>query len=167
MNLTEYLLEQLESEAAATRRVLQNVPEGCNSWKPHPKSMELGYLAALCARMPAWLAAMIKHDQLEFADSSSPYHPMVQNSVGDLVALLDKSIAEAREALRTTTDDHLMTNWKLLARGAVVAEQPRYVVIRDSLFSHLSHHRGQLTVYLRLNDAKVPALFGPSADERG
>ena len=83
----------------------------------------------------------------------------------ELTAALDRAVAEAREALQNTTDDHLMEPWKFVVAGHVVAENPRHVAISESVFSHLSHHRGQLTVYLRLNEASVPALYGPSADE--
>lgn len=76
-------------------------------------------------------------------------------------------MARAREALSSTTDEHLMTSWRLLVQGHVVSEQPRYVAIRDGAFNHMAHHRGQLTVYLRLNDVPVPSLYGPTADEKG
>ncbi len=166
MKLTELFLEELEREAAGTRQVLERVPEGRNDWKPHEKSMQLGYLAALVAKLPSWIAMSIKLDELDFAQAGeSSYHPHPQMTRRELVRLLDESVAEARAALQGTTDEHLMKPWRFLVRGTVVNEQPRHVMLRDAVFSHLAHHRGQLTVYLRLNEAAVPAVYGPSAEE--
>jgi uncharacterized damage-inducible protein DinB len=168
MKLTDFFLNQLEEEAAPTRRTLERVPEGRNDWKPHEKSMLLGYLSALVASMPGWIAFMINQDELDLsAPGSAKFRPQVVSSSRELVQLLDDSVAIAREALTKTTDEHLMTPWRFMAGGHVISEQPRYIMIRHAVFSHLAHHRGQLTVYLRLNDAPVPAIYGPSADERG
>ena len=165
MNLTDLFLAELDREAAATSRVLERVPEGRPDWKPHPRSMTLGRLAALVAGMPGWIAMMIQTDEFDFAPPGvTPDHPEL-GSVKELVALLDSSTAKAREALLNTDDDHLLTNWKLKAQGRVVTEVPRYLNIRDGVFNHLAHHRGQLTVYLRLTESRVPAIYGPSADE--
>ena len=165
MRMTDHFLAQLEREAVGTRHALERVPEGRSEWKPHAKSMPLGYLAALVARMPSWIAMTINKD--EFAlDTQSTYKPEAQTTTRELVQLFDNSIVEGREALRSTNDDHLMKPWRFIAHGHVVSEQPRHVVLTDAVFSHLAHHRGQLTVYLRLNEAAVPAIYGPSADER-
>ena len=161
MKMTELFLEELEREAAATRRTLEQVPEGKYDWKPHEKSMILGYLAELVARLPSWTALTINQDELEL---TSYKNPQLRTSA-ELVSTLDESVAAARDALKGTTDEHLLTPWKLKLAGKVVYEAPRYIVLRDSVFNHLAHHRGQLTVYLRLNDAKVPAIYGPSADQ--
>jgi uncharacterized damage-inducible protein DinB len=168
MKMTELFLAELEAEGALTRRVLENAPEGKPDWKPHPKSMPLGYLAALVARMPGWVAMTIKEDQLDLKPkdgSRSPYTPVPLSTRRELLQSLDDSLAEARVALAGTTDDHLLTPWRLLVGGHLVSENPRYQVLRNAVFNHLAHHRGQLTVYLRLNDEKVPAIYGPSADE--
>lgn len=166
MKLTEYFLGQLEREAVGTRKALERVPEGKNHWKPHEKSMELGYLAALVARMPSWIAMMVLQDELDFAKrSESSFVPKTQLTSADLVRMLDESVAEARAALQQTNDDHLMTLWRFRVGERVVSEEPRHIMIQDSVFNHLSHHRGQLTVYLRLAGASVPAIYGPSADE--
>jgi hypothetical protein len=162
MKMSELFAAQLERETASTRRALQNVPEGRNDWKPHEKSMPLGYLAVLIAGMPSWIAMMIEKDELNLVGEGPPS----SSWSGGLVDIFDKSVAQARNALSTCTDEHLMTSWRLLVAGRVVDERARHLMIADT-FTHLAHHRGQLTVYLRLNDRKVPSIYGPSADERG
>ncbi len=168
MKMTELFLAQLEREAAPTRRVLERVPEGKNDWKPHARSMPLGYLAALVATMPAWLAMIIDRNEHDLnPPGGSRYRPIAQASRGGLLQLLDESVAAGRQALGGTTDAHLLEPWRLLYGGQVMSEQIRHIAISDSVFSHLAHHRGQLTVYLRQNDAPVPSVYGPSADDRG
>ncbi len=165
MKMTELFLAQLDREAGPTRRAVERVPEGRNDWKPHEKSMPLGYLAALVASMPSWVAMTIDLDELDLnPPGGSPNTPRASNTTRELLRTVDESVARSREALSKTTDAHLLTPWRLLAAGRVVLEHPRHVVIADS-FTHLAHHRGQLTVYLRLNGAAVPAIYGPSADE--
>lgn len=166
MKLTDFYLAQLDHEAEVTRRVLQRVPQGRNDWKPHEKSMEFGYLAALCAGMLLWTVFMVNQEELDLATQGADFTPKVQSSADDLVKLLDESVVAARKALSSTNDEHLLKPWRFMMAGKVVSEQPRYVAIRDAIFSHLAHHRGQLSVYLRLNEALVPAMYGPSADER-
>jgi len=166
MQIKELFLEELERETSGSRLALERVPEGKNSWKPHEKSMALGYLAYLVASMPSWIAMTIDQDELDLSPPGKPRPtPPDWKSRSELAELLEKNVAQAREALKKTSDDHLMTHWKLLAGGRVVSDEPRYVVIRDMVFNHLAHHRGQLTVYLRLCNASVPAIYGPSADE--
>ena len=165
MKLTQLFLDQLEREAARTRRTLENVPKGKDDWKPHSKSMPLLRLAGLVAAMPSWVALIINKDDLELSppEGQGQYQ---QPTVEQLVATLDKGVQDGRAALAGTTDDYLLTtNWKLLVKGQVVMDQPRHVVLVDT-FSHLAHHRAQLTVYLRLNDQPVPAIYGPSADDQ-
>ena len=163
MLLKNYFLEQLEREAAASRKVIERVPEGQNTWKPHPRSMELGYLAALVATMPGWPALMIDRDELDLSDDTFRTKPLASRT--ELLAALDESLARSRKSLQSTSEAHLNTNWQLKAGDQVLNEGLRYRMIADAVISHLAHHRGQLTVYLRLNEASVPALYGPSADE--
>jgi uncharacterized damage-inducible protein DinB len=166
MRMTEWFLAELESEAAKTRRVLEQVPEGKRDWKPHDKSMEFGYLSELCATIPMWVGMIITRDELDIAPKDgSTVRPAPMNTSADLVAGLDRAVASAREALRGATDAHLQTPWRLLAGGQTVLQQARYEVIRDT-FLHSAHHRGQMTVYLRLLGARVPSVYGPSADDR-
>ncbi len=166
MKLTEFFLTELDGEVERSRRVLEQVPEGKYDWKPHDRSMIFGYLADMVATMPSWMAMTITQDELDVApapaDSKMKQSP--KKTIDELLTALDKAAADARSALEKTTDEHLMTSWRLLARGQVVVEAPRYVMIRDTI-THWAHHRGQMTVYLRLMGAKVPALYGPSADD--
>jgi uncharacterized damage-inducible protein DinB len=166
MKLTNLLLAELEREAAHSRLALERLPEGRNDWKPHEKSMALGYLASLVATMPSWVVLMVKQDELDFKSPvAAKFKPLEWQTRGELLTALDNSLTAAREALSNTTDEHLMMPWRFRVGEHVVDENPRHIMIRESVFSHLAHHRGQLTVYLRLNEASVPALYGPSADE--
>jgi uncharacterized damage-inducible protein DinB len=166
MAITELLIKLLETEAPISRRVLEQVPEGKADWKPHEKSMPMGYLATLVATMPDWIAMMIRQDSLDLKPASGAgYKPPATDTQAKLLAAADEAVAHAREALRSTNDKFLETKWQLLVGGHVVDENPRHMAIA-STFTHLGHHRGQLTVYLRLNGAKVPSIYGPSADDR-
>jgi uncharacterized damage-inducible protein DinB len=165
MKLTQLFLAELDREAPRTRSALQHVPLGRDDWKPHPKSMPLGRLAGLVASMPSWLPLIIEQEELDL--TPPPGRGQYQQPPTEkLVDTLDKHVEKARESLSKTSDDFLLTTkWRLLAGGKVVLEAPRHVVLRDTL-NHLAHHRGQLTVYLRLNDQIVPAIYGPSADDQ-
>ena len=166
MQLTELFLAELEREVGRSRRALEQVPEGKYDWKPHDRSMIFGYLTEMVATIPSWLVMMINQDELDIApkDGSRP-KPAPRNTSAEYVQALDKTAADARAALRGTSEEHLQTSWRLLAGGKVVAESPRHEMIRDTI-NHWVHHRGQMTVYLRLMGAKVPALYGPSADDQ-
>ena len=166
MKLKDLFLAQLEREIPISRRALQRVPEGRQDWKPHEKSMPLGYLALLVATMPGWIAMAIQQDSLDLnPPGGSGYQRKEWKTTDDLVRLLDESADQARLALEGASDEHLATNWRLQVAGRTVSESPRHVVISDN-FSHVAHHRGQLTVYLRLNEVPVPSVYGPTADER-
>jgi hypothetical protein len=147
MELKRFFLEQLEREVVASRKAIERVPEGRSSWKPHEKSMELGKLASLVATMPGWVALMIDRDGLDLNSGGESFRTKPAETRAELLAALDKAHAEGRRALEGATED------------------PRYAAIADGALAHLAHHRGQLTVYLRLLESKVPAIYGPSADE--
>lgn len=167
MELKSYLLAQLDREAAQTRKTIERVPEGQNDFKPHERSMALGYLAALVGTMPGWIALMIDRDELNLDDPSSEgFRTKPVDTRAELLAQHDAAVAHARRALSSTSDEHLLTPWAFKMGGQTIQQEPRYLMIADAVFAHLAHHRGQLTVYLRLNEAAVPALYGPSADER-
>jgi uncharacterized damage-inducible protein DinB len=157
-------LAELDREAARTSRALQEVPSGRDDWKPHPKSMPLGRLAGLVASMPSWVTLIVAQNELELNPAGGGQYQ--QPGVEELVAVHDRHVTKARETLLGTTDEFLLsTTWRLLVNGTPVMEQLRHEVLRDT-FNHLAHHRGQLTVYLRMNDRKVPSIYGPTADDQ-
>ena len=160
MKMNELLLAQLEREARGTREALANVPEGKDDWTPHPKSMPLGRLAALIARMPSWAAMIVDADELDLAKAPIP-EPT--RSTQELLEIHDQALAAGRKSLANTDDARLMKPWRLMMGDKVLDDRPRHEVLTDT-FCHLAHHRGQLTVYLRLNEQPVPGIYGPSAD---
>lgn len=167
MELKEFLLTQFEREAAATKKAIERVPEGHNDWKPHPKSMDLGYLAALVAGMPGWASFMIERDELNLGDPSSEgFRPKPVGTNAELRRNCQEAIATGRAALQGVAEERLMRPWRFMSQGRVMSQEPRYVMLANGFLSHLAHHRGQLTVYLRLLGASVPAIYGPSADEQ-
>lgn len=167
MKLTEFFRDQLDREVERSRKAIEQVPDGQYQWKPHEKSMIFGYLADMVATIPTWISMEINRDELDIAPAEGQGTKQAQKETkAELLKALDEAAAGARNALEQTTDEHLHTSWKLKARGNVVWEGPRHEMIQDTI-NHWSHHRGQMTVYLRLMGAKVPALFGPSADEKG
>jgi uncharacterized damage-inducible protein DinB len=166
MKLAEVFAAQLEREAVVSRRALERVPEGRQDWKPHEKSMAFGYLSTLVATMPAWIAMTVSQDELDLnPPGGSGYKPAAWSTTAELLQVHDRSVADGRKALEGTTEEHLLKPWRLLVAGKVVSENPRHVVIED-VFTHLAHHRGQLTVYLRLCGLPVPSIYGPSADDK-
>ena len=165
MELTEFLRAELDREVERSRRALEQAPEGKYDWKPHEKSMIFGYLANMVATIPMWITMQINQAELDVAPAGGgKFEQKRLDTSAELVEALDKAAAGARSAFEQTTDEHLMTSWRLLARGNVVMEAPRYEMIQDTTL-HWAHHRGQMTVYLRLMGAKVPAIYGPSADD--
>ena len=165
MSIKEFLAAQLEREVHRSRKAIEQMPEGKADWKPHEKSMQFGYLADMVATIPTWIVLQLTQPSLDVAPadgSKFPRTPKVTRA--DYLKALDDAAAQARQAFKDATDEHLTTTWQLKARGNVVQEAPRQEMIQETI-SHWSHHRGQMTVYLRLMGAKVPALFGPSADE--
>ena len=166
MKLTSFLLAELDREVDRSRRALEEVPEGRYDWKPHDRSMIFGYLADLVAIIPHWIAMQVTKDELDVAPADgSTLKQEPHKTAAALIRALDEAAAAARGALQATTDEHLMSSWQLKARGQVVQEAPRFQMIQDTI-NHWAHHRGQMTVYLRLMGAKVPAIYGPSADDR-
>jgi uncharacterized damage-inducible protein DinB len=169
VTLTSLFLSELDREGPLTKRALERVPVGRDDWKPHAKSMPLGRLASLVAMMPGWITMMIERDDFDLnppgGSSGQGQFSYQARTPSELLKMVDEGVAGAKKALQQTTDAHLMKPWRLLVAGKVVAEHPRHVMLRDSI-NHLAHHRGQLTVYLRLNDVQVPAIYGPSADDQ-
>jgi uncharacterized damage-inducible protein DinB len=165
MKLTEFLQSELDREVGRSRKALEQVPDGQYNWKPHERSMIFGYLADMVATIPTWITMEIERDELDIAPAEGKGTKQApKETSAELLKALDDAAEQARNALAKTSDEHLMTNWKLLAQGKVVIESPRYEMIQETI-NHWAHHRGQMTVYLRLMGAKVPALYGPSADD--
>jgi uncharacterized damage-inducible protein DinB len=163
MALSEGLLSEFDQEMANTRRTLERVPGDKFDWKPHPKSWNLRELATFLAILPSWGTTTIAQDSLDLLGPAPP--PTVASSAKDLVERFDKNVAGARGAIAGASDQHLMNPWTLLKGGKKLFSLPRIVVLRSFVMNHMIHHRGQLTVYLRMNDAPVPAIYGPTADE--
>jgi uncharacterized damage-inducible protein DinB len=153
-------LSEFDKEMASTRRLLERVPDEKGEWKPHEKSFPLGHLAQLVARMPAWFPLILDQPSLDL--SQGPGYSFEPTSV--LLEEFDAGVANARDALGRVTGDPLDTSWKLQLGDQVLSKQPKGEVARETL-RHLSHHRGQLTVYLRLLDVPIPSIYGPTADE--
>jgi uncharacterized damage-inducible protein DinB len=164
MKMNQVLLDALNREVERSRRVLEQTPAGKYDWKPHDKSMILGYLSDMVATIPSWITAIVTQDSLDIAPQESTVKPEPKTTSGELVAALEESAVAARRALSDTNDEFLRTSWQLKAAGTVVLEGPRDETILDTL-SHWAHHRGQMTVYLRLLGATVPSTYGPSADD--
>jgi uncharacterized damage-inducible protein DinB len=158
--LAELLRAQVEREIAATRKAVERVPDGMEDWKPHPKSMPMGYLSTLVATMFGWIATMVESEHLDLAAGEAPS----VTGAKDRLALFDESVEKARRALAGTNDDHLRQPWQLRMGEQILDEKPRHIMIADTI-AHLAHHRGQLSVYLRLNEKAVPSIYGPTADE--
>jgi uncharacterized damage-inducible protein DinB len=163
MTMSQALLPEFDNEMKLTRKALERVPDDKFDWKPHAKSMSLGRLAGHLAELPGFAAAIITTDGINF--DKDDYKPAVVTNRAEALAVFDKSSAAAREAIAGATDDHLRQPWKLIYKEKPLFDAPRAVGLRNMAMNHIIHHRGQLTVYLRLNDIAVPATYGPSADE--
>ena len=165
--MSQALLPEFDHEMASTRRALERVPEDKFGWKPHEKSMTMGRLASHLAELTGLVPRMLETESLDFAPPGGPpFQPKTAASRVELVEMFDKNIASARAAIATASDTQLMVTWTLLAGGKTMFSLPRIAVLRTMVMNHIIHHRGQLAVYLRLNDVPVPALYGPSADEQ-
>ena len=166
MTLAELLLAEMNREVERSRRALEQVPPGQYDWKPHDRSMTFGYLAHLVAVMPQWIEMIVTRPELDIApaEGSSALTPERRDTSEAFLRALDEHSTAARTALQHATDDVLQQRWQLKARGKVVQDTPRLEAIQDTI-NHWVHHRGQMTVYLRLLGAKVPSIYGPSADD--
>ena len=155
-------LDEFDYEMDATRRLLERVPTEQGEWKPHEKSFPLGHLAQLVSWMPGWIASALRDDAYDFVEEEVEYS---YEPTETLLAELDRNAAAARLALEQVTGDALDESWTLKSADFEMYTAPRGVAARNHL-NHLIHHRGQLTVYLRLIDVPLPKIYGPTADER-
>lgn len=163
LGLLDQCRSELDREVGATRRVLTRVPADRLFWSPHPRSMTLGRLATHVASLPAWLPQMIESASFDLAQL--PLTATTDPSLQAILARFEAGVAGARRALMASNDTQLAETWTLLKEGHVVLTVPRIVALRTEGLYHLTHHRGQLTVYLRLLDVPVPPIYGPTADE--
>lgn len=161
MSISETLLPEFDQEMATTRRLLERVPSDKGKWKPHEKSFSLGHLAQLVAWMPGWIGQTLKNRELDLKKSGGYSYEKTE----DLVKMFDQNVKESRAALKSSKDADYDVEWSLKFGDRVVFTQPRSTVVRTHI-NHLIHHRGQLTVYLRLVDVPLPSIYGPTADER-
>ena len=168
MRTTELLRKELELEALYTRRHLERVPMDKLDFKPHEKSMTLGWLATFTAILPSWGSLTLAQNEFDVAPpGGSQEDYSIAKSTDALLALFDKNISGVREALARVTDDQLDEPWSLKAAGHTVFSQPRGLVYRTFIVNHLVHHRAQLGVFLRMLGVAVPAVYNDSADEKG
>ena len=161
--LNQSLLPEFRHEMAQTRKMLERVPFDQSTWQPHQKSMKLGQLAVHVAELPSWATVIINTNELDFA--TFDYKPFAPQSGAHLLEHFDQNVADAIKALQGATDEHLMQRWSLRNGEQVFFTMPRIASIRSMAMNHLVHHRGQLSVFLRLKDVPVPGMYGPSADE--
>ena len=162
MSISHSLVPEFDQEMAGTRRTLERVPDGKTDWKPHPKSMSMGRLAGHLAELPGWVVETMNRSELEM---TGDFKPFISSSPAALLAMFDQKAGEARALIVAASDEDLMKPWSLVVRGQKAFTMPKIAVLRGFVMNHVIHHRGQLTVYLRLNDVAVPSLYGPSADE--
>ena len=160
------LLPEFDQEMAGTRKTLERVPREAFDWKPHPKSFAMGDLATHLANIPYWMTVTLTLDSFDASPGGKPLSFPRAASPEELLGRFDSSVAEARAVLAKTTDAAFGAPWTLLANGESLFTMPRIECIRGYVLNHSIHHRAQLGVYLRLKDLPVPALYGPSADER-
>ncbi|MGD0667303.1 MAG: DinB family protein [Bryobacteraceae bacterium] len=164
MLIRDALLPEFDQEMATTRRLLERIPDDKFSFKPHPKSMDMASLATHLTELVNWVPDTIGKDSIDLA-AFDPSARKIAASRAELLTMFDKSVATARAALAKAENDQLMQPWSLKSGEKVFFTMPKVVVLRSFVFNHSVHHRGQLSVYLRLNDIPVPAMYGPSADE--
>ena len=161
-NISRALLPEFDQEMATTRRLLERVPDDKFDWKPHEKSGTMGWLAGHVATLGRLASAAVGTDSIDFATAPQP--PKANNRA-ELLTVFDKISSEARKAIASASDAHLMKSWSLQLNGKTLMSLPRAAVLRGFFLNHLIHHRGQLSVYLRLNNVPLPSIYGPSADE--
>jgi uncharacterized damage-inducible protein DinB len=168
MSIVQTLLPQFDFEMATTRRLLEVVPGADVAWRPHPKSSTLGDLASHIATIPHWAKLVVQQPELDLglpanaAIASVPF-----TTTANLLDRFDRHVGESRAALDAVSDDAMRETWALKNRGTTIFSMPRLAVLRGFVLSHMIHHRGQLTVYLRLRDVPLPSVYGPTADTRG
>lgn len=163
IKMLEPMLGEIQQEAATTKRVLERVPADKLAWKPHPKSMSLGQLAMHVASIPGGVSKIAEPDQFEIDPAN--FNPRSPKDCAEILAALDESVKTAQDYLCGVSDSAAVGTWRLTAGGREVMSMPRAAMLRSIMLNHWYHHRGQLSVYLRLLEVPVPVIYGPSADE--
>jgi uncharacterized damage-inducible protein DinB len=165
MPLKDALLPEFDHEMGTTRRLLERTPEAEFAWKPHDKSFSLGQLAGHIANLPHWTGAITQNSVFDLADAKDA-RPTQPESATALLAAFDKNIRDARAAIAALSDAEMLATWTFKNNGQLVFAMPRASALRSFVMNHLIHHRGQLTVYLRLKNVPLPSVYGPTADEQ-
>ena len=167
MSYAQTALPEFDHEMAGTRRVLERIPDDKLDWRAHPKSNTIGWNANHLADLPGWGVSIMTEPGYDFAPvGGQPYQMPALKSRDEILALFDRNVATARQALANVKDESLDDPWTLRGGDRIIFTMPRRAVIRSFLLNHIIHHRAVLSVYLRLNDIPVPALYGPSGDEQ-
>ena len=161
--ITDPMLNEFRQEVATTKRVLERVPEQKLSWKPHAKSMTLGQLALHIASVPGSVARILQQDSFDVSQGN--FVPPQPKSMQEVLTAFEQSVCDAEQCLQSMTDDRARGNWRLLRGERELMSLPRVGFARSIMMNHWYHHRGQLSVYLRLLDVPLPVIYGPSADE--
>jgi uncharacterized damage-inducible protein DinB len=166
MSISASLLPEFDQEMANTRKALERMPDDKFDWKPHEKSGTMGWLANHLANLPSWTVYTINQDSLDLAPQDGESIKWEgKGSRRELLDYFDKNVGAARAAIAEASDEEFLKPWSLLKGGVTLMTLPKIAVMRGFVMNHIIHHRGQFTVYLRLNDVPVPPLYGPSADE--
>jgi uncharacterized damage-inducible protein DinB len=166
MSIGSSLLPEFDQEMANTRKALERIPDDKFDWKPHEKSWAMGGLATHLANLPIWTVYTINQDSLDLAPPGGESLTVKEKgSRREILEDFDKNVAAARAAIVGASDEELLKPWTLLKGGVTLMTLPKIAVLRSFVMNHIIHHRGQFTVYLRLNDVPVPSIYGPSADE--
>ena len=165
MAIKDAFLPEFDHEVGTTRRLLERVPEADLGWKPHQKSYTLGQLAAHIASLPHWLGLICERGEADAAESLEEARPKEPASLDQLLRTFDANVKQARRYIDELGDSAMMSRWTLKDGGREIFSMPRASVLRSFVMNHLIHHRGQLTVYLRLRDVPLPSVYGPTADE--
>jgi uncharacterized damage-inducible protein DinB len=165
MTIAAGLLSEFDQESKSTRRLLERVPDAKLGWRPHPKSHPLAWLAGHVAQIPTWMQYSIAQDELDIDPVGGFTPPPLPESTREILQRFDAHMQQARTVLAGASDATLMQPWTLKKRGVAMLTLPRAAVVRGFVMNHGYHHRGQLTVYLRLLDVPLPSIYGPTADE--
>lgn len=166
MPIKDALLPEFDHEMAVTRRVLERVPLSDPAWKPHDRSMTIAQLAAHIANIPSWVPLTLGSDGFDMASMDQESLRATHENTAALLAEFDRHVVAARTRIADASDAQMLQPWSLKTGAQVHFTMPKAAVLRSFVFNHTVHHRGQMSVYLRLRDVPVPSIYGPSADEQ-